>query len=155
MTTPETGDVLRPARPEEGVAVAELWLRSRKASVPANPPPAYDDDNVRRHFATEVVGVQEVWVVERAGRGLLAMLVVHGGRVEHLMVDPDVTGQGIGSRLIELAKSRAEGSLDLWTFQSNLGARRFYERHGFEAVETTDDDNVEKAPDVRYRWVRA
>ncbi len=31
-------------------------------------------------------------------------------------------------------------------------ARRLYERHGFVAVEETDDDNVERAPDVRYTW---
>ena len=37
-------------------------------------------------------------------------------------------------------------------FQKNEGARRFYERHGFTAVEWTDGDNEEGAPDVRYRW---
>jgi hypothetical protein len=31
-------------------------------------------------------------------------------------------------------------------------ARRFYERHGFVAEATTDGDNEEGAPDVRYRW---
>ena len=40
----------------------------------------------------------------------------------------------------------------LWTFQSNHGARRFYERHGFVAVQHTDGDNEEGAPDVRYEW---
>ena len=41
----------------------------------------------------------------------------------------------------------------LWTFQKNEGARRFYERHGFDAVELTDGSgNMEREPDVRYAW---
>ncbi len=154
MTEAMGEDAVRRARIDEGEAVGDLWLRSRRASVPANPPPAYGDEEVRRHFATQVVGSGEVWVVERPGVGLIAMLVVDGGWIEHLMVAPGLSGTGIGSRLIELAKSRAGASLDLWTFQTNLGARRFYERPGFEARETTDGDNVERAPDVRYRWER-
>jgi hypothetical protein len=43
--------------------------------------------------------------------------------------------------------------LQLWTFQSNVRAHKFYERHGFIAVETTDGSgNEEQAPDVRYVW---
>ena len=43
--------------------------------------------------------------------------------------------------------------LELWTFQVNVGARRFYERHGFRAVELTDGSaNEEHEPDVRYVW---
>jgi hypothetical protein len=37
----------------------------------------------------------------------------------------------------------------LWTFVSNIGARRFYERHSFVAAETKDDsDNEENEPDI-------
>ena len=42
--------------------------------------------------------------------------------------------------------------MQLWAFQSNTGALRFYERHGFVAVEETDGDNEERAPDVRMVW---
>ena len=39
----------------------------------------------------------------------------------------------------------------LWTFQRNAGARRFYERNGFVAVEFGDGTgNEEREPDVRY-----
>jgi putative acetyltransferase len=68
-------------------------------------------------------------------------------------VRPDLAGHGLGSRLVEVAKRHCKGSLDLWTFQGNLGARRFYERRGFTAIEFTDGAaNMEQAPDVRYRW---
>jgi hypothetical protein len=52
-----------------------------------------------------------------------------------------------------LAKVRQPNGLQLWTFQVNARARRFYESHGFVAVEETDDNNQEKQPDVRYEWV--
>jgi GNAT superfamily N-acetyltransferase len=75
------------------------------------------------------------------------------GWVEQLYVDPEHTGAGIGSRLIELAKDRSPAGLQLWTFQANEGARRFYERHGFTVVELTDGaGNEEHQPDVRYAW---
>ena len=58
-----------------------------------------------------------------------------------------------------LAEAMAESILtvNLWTFQRNTGARRFYERNGFIAVDLTDGaSNEEREPDVRYtRVIRA
>jgi ribosomal protein S18 acetylase RimI-like enzyme len=152
VSEPVVDDVVRRARLDEGLSVAELWLRSRKASIPSNPPTIHDDDDVRDHFLTEVLANQEVWVVDREGSGIVALLVLHKGWVMDLHVDPELTGRGLGSRLIDLAKERQPDVLDLWTFQSNAGARRFYERHGFVVVAMTDGDNEEHEPDVHYRW---
>ena len=50
---------------------------------------------------------------------------------------------------------RAFDCLQLWTFQRNLSARRFYEARGFALVEQTDGArNEEKEPDARYLWRR-
>lgn len=59
----------------------------------------------------------------------------------------------LGDRFVALAKQRRPDGLQLWTFQVNGPARRFYERHGFAAVEETDGaGNEEREPDVRYVW---
>jgi GNAT superfamily N-acetyltransferase len=145
-------DCVRLAMSGESRAVADLWLRSRKASIPANPAPVHDDDDVRAHFAAVVLRHMEVWVIERTGVGVAALMALAPGWVEHLHVEPDLTGHGLGSRLLDLAKERNRPGLDLWTFQSNAGARRFYEGHGFVVVAMTDGDNEERAPDVRYHW---
>ena len=73
--------------------------------------------------------------------------------LDHLYLAPGKTGRGAGSQLVRLAKERRPGGLQLWTFQVNVGARRFYERHGFTASEFTDGaGNEEHTPDVRYVW---
>ncbi len=82
----------------------------------------------------------------------MGLLVLEPGWVDHLYLEPDRTGQGIGSQLLEVAKHLQPDGLDLWAFRSNTGARRFYERHGFVAVAFTEGDNEEGEPDVRYHW---
>ncbi len=141
----------RRSRPEEAPYLADLWIRSCQASIPAIPPLAHSVADVRAWFAEVVVPTKEVWLVEEADIPV-ALLVLDGHWIDQLYVEPDHAGRGFGSRLLVLAKELRPAGLDLWTFQSNYGARRFYERHGFEAVGTTVADNEEDAPDVHYRW---
>lgn len=138
--------------PEEVDDLAELWLAARAASVPAIPPPVHSDDEVRDWFRAVVVPDREVWVIGAPG-AVEALLVLDGDLIDQLYVRPGSTGRGLGGRLVTLAQS-SHGRLLLWTFQANAGARRFYERHGFEAGLETPGDNEEGAPDVRYEWER-
>jgi len=142
---------IRPAIADDALAVADVYLRSRHAAVPAIPPSVHPDDDVRHHFATTVLPNTETWVAEEDGV-IIGLLVLNGAWVDHLYLLPGETGRGIGSALVDHAKARRPDGLDLWAFQSNSGARRFYERHGFVAVAETDGDNEEGAPDVHYRW---
>jgi GNAT superfamily N-acetyltransferase len=111
----------------------------------------HSDDEVRAWFREVVLPSREVWVAE-TGATIVALLVLDGDWVDQLYVEPGWTGRGVGSRLLGLAKDQRPAGLSLWAFQSNLGARRFYERHGFVATKTTDGDNEEGAPDVLYEW---
>jgi GNAT superfamily N-acetyltransferase len=145
---------LRAARVDEAASIAAVWLRSRYASVPDIPAPVHTDQEAHDYFAKVVLPQRAVWVAEVDGAPV-GLLVLHHDSIEHLYVDPEWTGRGLGSKLLELAKGESRDGLTLWTFQSNLRARRFYERHGFEAEDTTEGDNEEGAPDVRYRWTPA
>ena len=131
--------------------MAELWLRSRIASAPAVPLPVHSDAEVRAWFAEVVVPRREAWLAERSDL-LIALLVLEDGWVDQLYVDPGRTGAGVGTLLLDLAKDRRPHGLQLWTFAANVDARRFYERNGFLAVQTTDGANEEGMPDVRYQW---
>ena len=142
---------LRLARREEADAVATVWLRSRAASAPAIPPPVHTESEVRGWFQHVVVPTKEVWVAEERG-GIVALLVLDDAGIDQLYVDPDHASGGIGGDLMSVAKRRRPDGITLWTFAANVGARRFYERHGFVVTDATDGDNEEGAPDVRYEW---
>ena len=142
---------VRRATPADAAAVADVYLSSFRAALPTVRL-AHSDDEVRGWVNEWVVPRTETWVAVD-GDDVVAMLSLEPGWVNQLYVAPHRIGEGIGRRLLELAKQRAEGPLDLWTFQVNERARRFYERNGFAAVETTDGaGNEEREPDIRYRW---
>jgi GNAT superfamily N-acetyltransferase len=144
---------LRRAIAADADAVADVYLASFRATLPSVRL-AHDDVDVRRYVRDVLVAQHETWVAEDNGR-VVAMMSLAPGWIEQLYVAPDRLGEGIGRRLLELAMRRARGDLQLWTFQVNERARRFYERNGFSTVEFTDGaNNEESEPDVRYLWHR-
>jgi GNAT superfamily N-acetyltransferase len=145
-----TGISIRRAAAADADAVADVYLASFHATYTF--PLAHTDDEVRAWLAG-IVGVGgRTWVAEADGP-VLAMMVVADGWLDQLYVDPGWLGRGIGSRLIDVAKEREPGGLQLYTFQVNDRARRFYERHGFVATWFGDGAaNEERQPDVRYEW---
>ncbi len=145
--------VLRPATAEDATAVADLHLAARRAAVPAMPAPVHDDDDVRSWMAGRLRAGDEVWVAEAEGVGLAGYLRMTPEWLDDLYVSPRLTGQGIGSALLDLAKSLQPSGFALWVFETNTGARRFYRRHGLVELEHTDGStNEERAPDLRMAW---
>lgn len=142
---------LRRATASDAGAAADVWLRSFAAALPTVVRPRSDDD-VRTYFREVVVLLRETWVAEAADR-VVGLMVLDRDQLSQLYLDPDWRGRGIGDRFVDLAKRRRPDGLSLWTFQVNKPAHRFYERHGFVAVEYTDGSgNEEQEPDVRYAW---
>ncbi|MGW0858322.1 N-acetyltransferase family protein [Streptomyces sp. NPDC002690] len=143
--------VVRRAVDSDAAAVAEVWLRSFTAALPSVRR-AHTDDQVRSWFREVVVPGQETWVATFED-SVVAMMVLDSEDLDQLYLDPAWQGQGIGGRLVDLAKQRRPAGLALWTFQVNEPARRFYERRGFVAGECTDGHrNEEREPDIRYLW---
>jgi len=88
------------------------------------------------------------------GDMLAGHIALEPGWVEHLYVEPDRHGQGIGRMLLAIAM-REQDDLQLWTYQANARARRLYEGHGFVAEEYgVDPGHEDRVPNVRYRWRR-
>lgn len=141
---------LRPAGPADAAGIAEVFLTAFHATYDF--PLAHTDDQVRAWIRDEVVPVSETWVAV-AGREIVGLMVLGDGFLDQLYLRPDRWRQGIGSRLVALAKERRPAGLELYTFQENAGARAFYESHGFAAVWFGDGSaNEEGQPDVRYTW---
>lgn len=141
--------MIRRARPDENRAIAALYERSYGTLEFL---PKLHTLGEYQAFLAHHIREDEVWVWDEDGV-VLGFMILRGDELFLLYLEPAHTGRGIGSRLLEHAKQQRPDGFTLWTFQQNEGARRFYERHGLEAVEFTDGEhNEEKTPDVRYEW---
>jgi GNAT superfamily N-acetyltransferase len=109
---------------------------------------------VREWVARHLLPTGGVIVAEVDGSVGAAMALEVKDRVSwftQMAVDPSLVGRGIGSVLMARALQISASPIRLYTFQANVGARRFYERHGFVAIEFTDGRaNEERCPDVLY-----
>ncbi len=142
--------LIRRATSDDGPAIGDLWLGAWRATFDF--PPGYPDDDVRRWLTEELVALRETWVADDGGRAV-AVMALSEAMVEQLYVAPAWIGRGVGRRLLDHAKTRRPDGLDLYCFQVNARARRFYERNGFHAIAWGDGSgNVERQPDIRYAW---
>ena len=108
-----------------------------------------------RCFIEDVILKECVVTVAKGEAGIVSFLARQEEEIRLLYSHPDFVGRGAGSLLLEAAKKSGVAALELWCFQANTGARRFYESHGFQVMRVTDgQDNDEKMPDALYRWER-
>lgn len=142
--------MLRPATSDDAPAMSRILWDCFEISLPFLPQLHTRDEHVA-WFRGHLMPEHEVWVAEVDGE-VAGYIGYRRGWIQHLFIHPDAQGRGIGPAL--LAKALATGRpMQLWTFQQNARARRFYEARGFRAVEFTDGEgNQEKTPDVRYLW---
>jgi GNAT superfamily N-acetyltransferase len=105
-----------------------------------------------RYIQNVILNECEVTVAEDESE-MVAFLARQGEEVRLLHTRPDRIGMGAGTQLINAAKASGIGALELWCFEANDRARRFYEARGFRAIRFTDGaHNEEQMPDIRYRW---
>ncbi|WP_342360242.1 GNAT family N-acetyltransferase [Terrarubrum flagellatum] len=110
-------------------------------------------DEDRAYFRERLFQQCELWGAF-AAHDLIGIIAFREGWIDQLYVLPAHHGRGVGSALLTQARA-THAELQLWTFQKNLAARRFYETRGFTAIEETDGSaNEEREPDVRYVWRR-
>jgi chorismate mutase/GNAT superfamily N-acetyltransferase len=154
-TEPATTDLtLRPAGPEDAVAIADLYTAARVAAVPQMPPARHTNAEDREWMAARLAGGDhEAWVATLPDGRIAGYALLSPVWLDHLFIEPDLRGSGIGTVLLDLVKSLRPHGFSLWVFESNAGARRFYARHGLVELERTDGSaNEEQAPDVRMAW---
>jgi putative acetyltransferase len=149
----ETGIHLRRATLEDMHSVAAIHRLAFFHAMP-HMPLLHTPNEDLGFFSSVVFPATQVWLSEHDGSAA-GFIAFRRGWVDHLYVDPDHQGCGIGTALLGLAQS-AERSLHLWTFQCNRPARDFYERRGFHIERETDGaENEERQPDVLYCWTCA
>ena len=133
---------------------AAMLHRLAGAQIPGYDTMLHSADEFRNFYRDEVMINDELWGFFEGSRlqGFIALLP---GWIDHLYADPAVQRAGVGSALVRLAQEK-QSELRLYTFQSNVNARAFYEHHGFVIEELTDGErNEERMPDITYKWVRS
>ncbi|WP_019276274.1 GNAT family N-acetyltransferase [Vibrio coralliilyticus] len=83
----------------------------------------------------------------------VAFVAINDSEINQLYVHRKFQSMGIGSQLLAMAKQQSSGRLSLRTFENNIRAQQFYERHGFVAI-GGDAENEEGLPDILYEWRR-
>jgi len=141
-------DAIVPYRPEMLQPLVDLWRASFEHGVGVVDPHPIEEQ--RQFFVEHVEARCDVRVVLRDA-AIVGFVASNAESISQLYVRVGCLRQGIGSRLVELAKSRSSGSLWLFTFARNAPARRFYERHGFEAI-AHGFEPTWQLEDVKYRW---
>jgi GNAT superfamily N-acetyltransferase len=143
---------LRRAAEEDAPAIAEVYFASFRLLTFL---PMLHTATEHRRFVGNVILKECAVTVAEDDTGIASFLALQGEEVRLLYTRPDRIGSGAGTQLVEAAKSSGVDALELWCFQANTRARRFYEARGFRAVRFTNGaDNEERMPDIRYRWER-
>jgi len=106
----------------------------------------------RRYFVDEVLPHNDVRLALVAG-ALVGFVAASRASIAQLHVHVEFLRRGIGTQLLAWAQAQSSGSLWLYTFARNTGARAFYEHHGFVDVEHGFEPTW-RLEDVKYRWVR-
>jgi putative acetyltransferase len=144
---------IRKSATADAPAIAVISRDARKRALPYLPD-LHTPDQDLAFFRDVVLNECGVWVSVLGNGTVVGFCALREGWIEHLYIAPAHQGRGLGSRLLRHAML-GQSSLRLWTFQRNALARRFYEKHGFLAVNETDGArNEEKEPDVLYAWSR-
>ena len=141
---------IRPCDPTDAGAIADVFLAALAGMTYL--PDLHTEAESREFIRDVMLPNNEVWVAEEDGR-VVGFAGLGDDLLRHLWVEPPAQNRGVGKALLDRAKERRPDGFRLWVFQKNIGARRFYERHGFTLVRLTDGrDNQEREPDALYEW---
>jgi GNAT superfamily N-acetyltransferase len=141
----------RPATAADASEVATVYIASRRAAADWLPTLGTDEE-IRAFVIHQMVPEGETWIAEDSGR-IVALLTLHGDDLDQFYVAPGYQRRGVGDAMLAHAKRLRPAGLQLWAFQRNTPARRFYEARGFIAKKFTDGaSNMEREADVLYEW---
>jgi GNAT superfamily N-acetyltransferase len=141
---------LRLASIHDLAAVADVYLAAREVAM--MPPSVHPPHGVRTWVNSWDLASRDVWVAEDSNT-VVGFANLTTTWLDGLYVAPNAQRAGIGSQLLDVAKSVRPEGFALWVFEMNMPARDFYCRHGLVELESTDGSaNEEQAPDIKMVW---
>ncbi len=147
-------------RPEYGLEVVKMWRQSFQRAM--NLPEQNRSDELHHQLdyfcSINPDGIQVA--IDCSSSAIAALMVLVPGELDHLYVGVEYQGFGLGSRFVQEAKRLSPLGIELFTFQKNTRAQRFYLSRGFVEIERGFADlgtnpwasSKEDLADIKYRW---
>ncbi len=109
---------------------SESWKESHRDVCSADFIAIHTADRQKRFLESEIAkGAQFYMLIDEKPVGIVS---IHGSLIENLYVLPSEQNKGYGTQLLTFAIEKCEESPCLWIRSTNDGARRLYERNGFQ-----------------------
>jgi ribosomal protein S18 acetylase RimI-like enzyme len=115
-------------------------------------PRVHTHADVVKHYEDEVSTKRQTIVAVDGARVRGFVTLSRDGFITALYVEEASRNMGIGGLLLARAKRELSPEVNLYTFQANEKAVRFYLRHGFAEINRTTGDNEENLPDILMEW---
>ena len=128
--------------------VVRLWRQSFEFGVGVVDPNPIEGQ--RDAFVTSVVPNNSVRIALLDGAPV-GFIAATKESITHLYVRVGNHRCGIGTLLLDWAKTQSHGKLWLFAFARNAVARAFYEKHGFEIIARGFEPTWQLA-DIKYEW---
>ena len=133
----------------------KMWRASMEKALQWTDPHSWEEQIA---YLTSLVEKFNVYLALDGGdigreSAVVGFMVVGKTELDHLYVHVDHQGRGIGTQLLNLAKEQSADKLQLYTFDINKQAQRFYEKHGFKIIGRGIEE-VSGRADIRYEWIR-
>ena len=130
--------LLRPALPSDQAALADLYLRSRRAAFKWRNPEDFQLDDFTRDTEGELIHLAE----SPDGTILGFISLWEPDRfIHHLFIAPDHLRQGIGQALLIDLHQRLPGPFRLKCLTANLPALAFYRNLGWAEIDRGISDD--------------
>lgn len=138
--------------PSYALQTVKMWRESKEQAIGQKEIHSFEN---HLYFLNNIlIKNNKVYLaIEALGEQVVGILACNENWVNQLYVHTQYQGQGVGKRLLNLAKQQSEGSLFLYTFEVNKKAQNFYESNGFRIIDR-GNDNEEQLEDIKYEWTK-
>ena len=127
---------VRAARPDDVPALAGIAERSYRSAFERILEPEVLAGRDASFFGARFASSWKHMLVAVTHEEPIGFLLMTNGHIDMLFMDPLTSGQGGGALLLKEAEVLGAKSLEC--FRDNHGARRFYERHGWQVAKEYD-----------------
>ncbi|ALC85449.1 GNAT family acetyltransferase [Bacillus sp. FJAT-22090] len=135
--------------PKYAKQTVDMWRDSKEQAV--NQKEIHSFEN-HVYFLNHILSEQYQVDVAIIDEEVVGMIAYNERAISQLYIHIDYQGIGIGHTLLDRVKAQSSGRLTLYTFEVNVNAQRFYEKHGFEII-GRGHENEENLPDIQYEWI--